>query len=179
MFDFLQEAASTLTHVTFGASHIEKGGPADGLDDDQYAYRHFDSDEMRRRLAPLTSLRSITLKFEFHSTGFNPGLYPRSDVFAHMILVLASFPLCLRRITLSFANPTYDLKLSPGVAYATPHGGSWLWPELNLRQLVPLLRRYEQLEAVVFVGVDGMTAEERKRILNDLPELTRIIRFNK
>ncbi|KAF7796967.1 hypothetical protein EIP86_008155 [Pleurotus ostreatoroseus] len=178
MFDFLHDAAATLTHLTLGASHVKKRDGEHGyLPDEQYAYHKFDSDEMRARLAPLTSLRSVTLQFDFHTTGFNPDVYPRADVFAHMVPLLASFPPCLQQVTLSFANPAYDLNISTGHAHSSPHGGSWVWPELDLRPLVLLLQRYEQLEAVVFEGAEGTTAEERTRILYDLPELRGVIQF--
>lgn len=48
---------------------------------------------------------------------------------------------------------------------------------MNLRLLVPLLQRYEELEAVVFQGADEMRAEEKERILNDLPEFRDLIQF--
>lgn len=127
---------------------------------------------MRTRLAPLTSLHSLTLMFQLFTSKTSPEFDFLCQTFERMIPILASFPPCLRRITFSFVHP----KLQEAVDFTGP---SWQlsWLDMNLRLLVPLLQRYEELEAVVFQGADEMRAEEKERILNDLPEFRDLIQF--
>ncbi len=172
-FDFLREAAWTLTHLTFGTGFY---GP--NIPYNQWAYHKFDSAEMRTRLAPLTSLRSITLKFHaFDSTQSNTSLDIVSGTFAVMVSLLASFPPCVRRITFSFADAKFDVLRHPGHPGLLPRSESWCWSDLNLRQIVPLLQRYTQLEAVIFEGAEGSRQEDKERILNDLPEIRGLVQF--
>lgn len=92
-----------------------------------------------------------------------------------MIPILAAFPSCLRHITFSFAPPG---RPKPGVyRQADITTASWLGPWLRLRPLGPLLKRYYQLETVAFEGYVELKAEEKERILNDLPEFRNLIRF--
>ncbi|KAF7793321.1 hypothetical protein EIP86_004433 [Pleurotus ostreatoroseus] len=155
MFNLLRQAAPTLTHLTLGTGYYKRNVPRE-----RHAYRDFDSQEMRTCLAPLTALRTLTLKFEFHDPLWQgAGYWSPAETFAHMVLILASFPLCLRRIVLSFAD------VKPTGLYHPKFrlwSGSWLWSELDLRLLVPLIGRYEHLEAVVFEGTQGATPEEQR-----------------
>lgn len=187
IFDLLHDAAPTLAHITLGASHTTRWNSAEhgffeDVHDNQCAYHEFDSHEMRTRLAPgLTSLRSLTLEFQFHpparSLGAQYVLSPY-EAFTRMAPILASFPTCLERITLSFASTGLMLVDSYHAPYTDLHGGSWLWPELNLPLLVPWLRRYEQLNHIVFEGpAEGVTTAERARILTDLAEFSERIEF--
>lgn len=61
VFDLMCKAAPTLTHITLGETQRRKlklGKHAIAYNDRRCAYHQFDSDQMRARLAPLTSLRS-------------------------------------------------------------------------------------------------------------------------
>ncbi len=166
LLDFLCESAPILTHITLGTGYpspFQIGR----------AYHEFDSQEMRTRLAPLTSLLSLTLKVYSETMGLsatNIELLTCQETFARMMPLLASFPPSLRRITFSFAHP------KPWV-HSRFTGASWLSPDLDLRPLVPLLQRYKQLEIIAFEGNDDMKVEEKERVLNDLLELRNLIRF--
>lgn len=182
LFELMCKAAPTLTHITLGETQRKQfklNGYVIAYNDPRCAYHHFDSEAMRTRLAPLTSLRSLTFEFKFYEPGrrFSNTPYPRAEVFARMVRLLAAFPPCVRRVTLSFAHPDPVFLSDSGVLYDDLRWGSWVWPDIDLRLLVPLLRRYERLEAVVFEGVERTTVEEKERILTDLPEFSKLIQF--
>lgn len=129
IFDLLRGAAATLAHITLGASHTKQrlrtGYFIEDLHDDQCAYHEFDLQEMRTGLTALTSLRSLTLKFQFHpperSLDDLDVLSPY-EAFTRMAPILASFPTCLERITFSFASPGPMLVDTYNPPYRDLHG---------------------------------------------------------